>query len=415
MTDKSVIVIGAGPVGLFTALLLAKKGIKVTVIEAAEGISRSPRAAVQLPTACLEFGMAGVIQDVLSHGLKSVCGFSWRDGNDITKVLADFTPPPSDNPNLCAAFLGQDVLSSIFLNHLYNTGNGTVIFNHAFTHAQDHGDSVTVYVRRTIDDQELSFNCRYLVGADGGRSSVRKSIGLSLEGFTWPDIRLIAVNFLYDMEPFCWKDGNFIVHPTDWAVVVRRGKGNMWRVATSVPFVETPDEEPINDKSVLPVIKERLARILPGNTDDIIYLQAAPYTIHQRVVSKYRSGNVLLAGDAAHLNNPVGGLGCDTGILDAAHLAKALTEVLTQNAPDTVLDEYARARREVFTNITDPMSTANLLRLKGFTPEDVAAREDFFKMVNDPNEGNRLFAYMAREMGISTTLDLKDLGVKSQL
>ncbi|KAF9770773.1 hypothetical protein IL306_011643 [Fusarium sp. DS 682] len=415
MTDQSVIVIGAGPVGLFTALLLAQKGIKVTVIEAAEGISRSPRACVQLPAVCLEFAKAGILQDVLDFGHRSDEGCSWRDGNDTTKILAEFNPPPGGNPNLCAAMIGQDIMSHIFLNHLYNTGNGTVIFNHSFTRAEDHGDSVTVYVRRTIDGQELSFNSRYLVGADGSRSAVRKSVDISLEGYTWPDVRLIAVNILYDLDKFGWKSGTFIVHPTDWAIVVRRGQGKMWRIATSVPFVESPDGEGITDKAVLPVIKERVARILPGNTDEVIYLQAAPYTIHQRCVSKYRVGNIVLAGDAAHLNNPVGGLGLVTGILDAAHLAKALIETLTENAPDSVLDEYAKARREVYTNITDPLSTANLLRLKGFSPEDVAAREAFFKMLNDPNDKSGMFAHMAKEMGISTTFNLKELGPKPQL
>ncbi|KAF5638174.1 3-(3-hydroxyphenyl)propionate 2-hydroxylase [Fusarium sp. NRRL 25303] len=415
MPNQTVIVVGAGPVGLFTALILAQNGIKVTVIEADEGISRSPRAAVQLPCVNLEFAKAGIIDEVIESSYKSNDGYSWRDGYDTTKILADFTPPPSDNPNLCAVFIGQDVLAQIFLKHLINTGNAEIIFNHAFTRVEDHDDSVTVHARRKLDDQELSFNCRYVVGADGGKSSVRKCIGQSLEGYTWPDIRLIAVNILYDLEKLGWKPGNFIVHPEDWAIVVRRGPKNLWRVATSVPFAQGADGEPITDKTVFPVIKERLARILPGNTDEIIYLQTAPYTIHQRCVSKYRVGNIMLAGDAAHLNNPVGGLGLTTGLLDAAHLGKALAQVINENAPETALDEYATARRGVYKNVTDPLSTANLLRLKSTAPEDIAAREAFFKMLNDPNEKGQVFAHMAKEMGLSTTLDMKDLGPRPQL
>ncbi|KAH7147326.1 hypothetical protein DER46DRAFT_665776 [Fusarium sp. MPI-SDFR-AT-0072] len=414
MTNKSVIIIGAGPVGLYTALLLAQKGIKVTVIEADEGVSRSPRAAVQLPSVTLEFGKAGILQDVLDHGYRSDEGYSWRDGNDTTKILADFTPPPVNNPNLTAIFIGQDVLSQIFLKHLINTGNGEVIYNHAFTRAEDHGDSITVHVRRTLDDQELIFNCRYLIGADGGKSSVRKSLGLSLEGYTWPNMRLIAVNILYNIDKFGWKSGNFIVHPTDWAIIVKRGKGTLWRIATSVPFAEGNDGEPITDKTVLPIIKERVKRLLSGNTDEVIYLQAAPYTIHQRCVSKYRVGNTILAGDAAHINNPVGGTGMTTGLLDAAHLAQALSQILNENGPDALLDEYSRARREVWTTITNPLSTTNLQRLRSTSPEDVAAREAFFKMMNDPNDRKK-FSSTAKEMGLSTTLDLKELGLKPQL
>ncbi|KAF4499000.1 3-(3-Hydroxyphenyl)propionate 2-hydroxylase [Fusarium agapanthi] len=415
MPNQTVIVVGAGPVGLYTALILAQNGIKVTVIEAAEGISRSPRACVQLPSVNLEFAKAGLLQEVLESGCRNDHGVCWRDGNDTTKVLADITPPPSENPNLCAVMIGQDVLAQILLKHLINTGNAEIIFNHAFTRVEDHGHSVTVYARRVLDDQELSFNCRYVVGADGGKSSVRKSVGQSLEGYTWPDVRLIAVNILYDLDKLGWKHGNFIVHPENWAIVVKRGPGNQWRVATSVPFAQGADGEPITDKAVFPFIKDRLSRILPGNTDEIIYLQTAPYTIHQRCVSKYRVGNIILAGDAAHLNNPVGGLGLTTGLLDAAHLAKALTQVINDNAPETELDDYATARRDVYKNITDQLSTENLLRLKSTAPEDVAAREAFFKMLNDPNEKAQVFAHMGKEMGLSTTLDMKDLGPRPQL
>ncbi|KAF5556255.1 3-(3-hydroxyphenyl)propionate 2-hydroxylase [Fusarium phyllophilum] len=351
-----------------------------------------------LPSVNLEFAKAGVVQEVLESGCRSDHGYCWRDGYDTTKVLADLTPPPSENPNLCAAMIGQDVLAQIFLKHLINTGNAEVIFNHAFTRVEDHGDSVTVYARRVLDDQELKFDCRYIVGADGGKSAVRKSIGQSLEGYTWPDIRLIAVNILYDLEKLGWKHGNFIVHPEDWAIVVKRGPKNLWRVATRVAFAQGADGEPITDKAVFPVIKDRLERILPGNTDEIIYLQTAPYTIHQRC-----------------LNNPVGGLGLTTGLLDAAHLGKALTQVINDNAPETELDDYATARRDVYKNITDPLSTANLLRVKSTAPEGVAAREGFFKMLNDPNEKGQVFAHMAKEMGLSTTLDMKDLGPRPQL
>ncbi|KAH7109042.1 hypothetical protein EDB81DRAFT_895408 [Dactylonectria macrodidyma] len=414
MANKNVIVIGAGPVGLFTAMLLAQKGIKVTVFEADEGLSRSPRAAVQLPAVVLEFAKARILRDVFDYGHRSDDGVCWRDGNDTTKILADLTPPPVDNPNVCAAMLGQHELCQIFLKHLHNTGNGDVIFNHAFTRAEDHGDSVTVHVKRILDDEELSFNCRYLIGADGGRSSVRKHLGLSLEGYTWPSIRLVAVNILYDLDKYGWKGGNFVVHPADWAVVVKRGKGPQWRIATSIAFVEGPDGEPITDKTVLPIIKERVARLLPGNTDEVIYLQAAPYTIHQRCVPQYRVKNTVLAGDAAHLNNPVGGLGLTTGILDAAHLAQALLKVLIENASDTVLDEYAKARRDTFTKLTDTISTANLLRLSSTAPEDVAEREGFFKVLNDQTNKKGLFGIASREMGLSTTLDPTELGPPPQ-
>ncbi|VUC31296.1 unnamed protein product, partial [Clonostachys rosea] len=341
MAESNVIVVGAGPVGLFTALRLGQSGIKVTVFEAAEGALRSPRAVVHPPVVCFEYDRAGILDDMVQIGYRTVAGVAWRDGYDTTKILADLTPPPLPNPAACALMIGQDDICQILQKHLHKTGNVDVVYSHSFVHAEYHGDLVVVHIRRSFDGAELKFQCRYLIGADGARSAVRKDLNLPLEGYTWPNMRLVAVNILYDLDKYGWKAGNFIVHPEDWAIVVRRGEGKQWRIATSVPFIETANDRPLDDKSVHSIIKERVARLLPGNTDEIAYLQAAPYSIHQRCVPCYRVHRIILAGDAAHLNNPVGGLGLTTGILDAAHLAKALQQILIGGKDDDVLDEYA--------------------------------------------------------------------------
>ena len=94
-----------------------------------------------------------------------------------------------------------------------------------------------------------------------------------------------------------------------------------------------------------------------------------------------------------------------TGVLDAAHLAQALRKVLIDKAPDAVLDEYAKTRRDVFNKQTDALSTANLLRLRSSAPADVAERENFFKALEDPTDIKGIVEVLSMEMRLSTTLD----------
>lgn len=137
------------------------------------------------------------------------------------------------------------------------------------------------------------------IGADGERSTVRRGLGIELQGFTFDTIQFEAVNFQYPRSKQGWKKATYIVDPVDWGNVVKRGKGNSWRFATGVRKVD--DLAELDDDTVQ-VVKERLARILPGDTSEIEYESLAPYKVHQRCASRFIEGRVLLAGDAAHVS-----------------------------------------------------------------------------------------------------------------
>ncbi|KAI6752559.1 hypothetical protein HG530_013928 [Fusarium avenaceum] len=376
--DATVAVIGAGPVGLFTALLLAQAEIKVTVIEAGPRLNQSPRAVGYFKATLDEFKKAGILQDVIDAGEINKDGCDWRAPSG--EVLAAVDPPPN-NPHF-ALCLSQPEFSEIVHRKLLETGNAAVI-------------------KSSSDETEFACECQYLIGADGDRSEVRKALGIELKGFTWERVQLVAVNFQYPLSGLGWKNVNFIVDAVSWGVVVKRGKGNSWRFATGVPMPETWSET--LDASTIEGVKDRLMSLLPGNTSEIEWEAMSPYKVHQRCATTFRKGNVLLAGDAAHLNNPIGGLGLTTGLLDAAHLAKSLRQMLLDNAGPIVLDQYAETRRSIFLHRTNPISTDNFKRLWSQDPKDIQQRDDFFAKLNTSKDIATILQVGIPDFALSST------------
>lgn len=333
---------------------------------------------------------------MIAAGERNADGCDWRtaDGAFITGI----DPPPND-PSFTVC-LSQPELGEILKKKLLETGNAKIFFNQEFQRLEQR-DGFVVY---WIKDSDTEHTCRFLIGADGGRSAVRQSLGIRLEGYTFEKLQFIAVNFQYDLRESGWKAANFIVDPVDWGIVVKRGKGTSWRFATGVQ-TDTQTKNTL-DETTIDMVKKRLDRILPGDTSKIQYEAMAPYVVHQRCASRFRDGNVLLAGDAAHvcfqsigpiahkihtdnplqLNNPVGGLGLTTGLLDAAHLAKALKQVLLQGDDLKVLTTYSDVRRRIFLERSSPISASNLLRLWSQDPEHVKEREETFAKLRDPSD-----------------------------
>ncbi|KAM6508351.1 hypothetical protein FALCPG4_018224 [Fusarium falciforme] len=374
-----VVVIGAGPVGLFTALLVAQSGIKVIVYESEAGIDQSTGAVEHFPAVLEEFSKAGILEAIIAAGEKNQGGCDWRDKDG--NIIGGLAPPP-DNPHFAVA-LSQPELCQVILDAVIKTGNAHVYFDHTIQRLQQQDGFVDYWVTSNADNQQVQGRCRYLVGADGGRSTVRRNLGIGLEGYTWESWLFVAVNFQYSLGELGWKAANFIVDPEDWGVVVKRGHGTSWRMTTGVRRAEDSTAQTNTlDKATIKVVKDRLCRLLPGDTNSIQYEAMEPYVAHQRCASSFVQGNVLLAGDAAHLNNPVGGLGLTTGLLDAAHLAGSLHLALNEGAGTEVLISYAETRQSIFRERTDPITTANLLRLMSEKPEDINKRDSFFEDLN---------------------------------
>jgi 2-polyprenyl-6-methoxyphenol hydroxylase-like FAD-dependent oxidoreductase len=234
---------------------------------------------------------------VITAGEKRADGCDWRTADGT--IIAGIDPPPND-PTFVVC-LSQPELCEILRKRLLETGNAKIHFNQEFQRLEQRGEFVVFWVKQGNDVTEHT--CRFLIGADGGRSSVRRSLGIHLEGYTFERLQFIAVNFQYNLRESGWKAANFIVDPVDWGIVVKRGKGTSWRFATGIQ-TDTQTKNTL-DEATIDVVKKRLSRILPGNTSEVQYEAMAPYVVHQRCASRFQDGNVLLAGDAAHVCFPV--------------------------------------------------------------------------------------------------------------
>lgn len=244
-----------------------------------------------------EFEKAGILQDVIQAAHKGDRGVDWRDAD--RNILASIDAPQGSPHS--AYHLPQPDLCDILLRHIANAGLAQIRFGHTFVSAEQLDNTVRVQLNDKQRNEQFTLDCQYLIGADGGRSSVRKSLGLELEGFTWKNLRFVAVNILYDLDSLGWKSANFIVDEKDWGIVVKRGQGPCWRIAMGMPIKE--GERDPADEEILQNIKARVRRILPGDTENVKYEAVAPYTVHQRCASRFREGNIILAGDAAHVGD----------------------------------------------------------------------------------------------------------------
>jgi 2-polyprenyl-6-methoxyphenol hydroxylase-like FAD-dependent oxidoreductase len=180
--DAQVLIVGGGPVGTFTTLRLARAGIKVLLVEADAVPSSAPRAAVYTGPSVLELERAGILADVRDLGLQNsdVC---WRKANGeiIAGLDRNFVPSHPLNP----VTLDQFRLETVILKHLENYPSGKILWGHKVVALEQDEKSVTV-TTETLEGEKKKFVAEYVVGADGGKSTVRKLISVEFEGFTWP-------------------------------------------------------------------------------------------------------------------------------------------------------------------------------------------------------------------------------------
>jgi len=369
-----VIVVGAGPVGFLTALGLAQAGIRVTLLEAEPGINDAPRAAIYFPTTLDVLEQLGILDDANAIGLQShtFCYRVPQSGTAITVDVRTTMRPNERHPyNL---HFGQHILARLVLDHLRRLPNAEVRWSHRVVSVTPDAQGVTVGVQSPRGPEELRAD--WLVGADGARSAVRQLVGLPFEGHTWPD-RFVATNVRFDFAKYGYEPANVVSDPVHWAVVARLGRENLWRV-TYGEDASLPEEE------VRRRLPEHYAAILPSR-DPYEIVAVSPYRVHERCAPTFRQGRVLLAGDAAHVCNPCGGMGLTTGVIDAMALTQVLSAVIHGRAPESVLDFYARERRRVYLEVSTVVATEFKRRLSEKDPERRKQDEEMFRRtVTDP-------------------------------
>ena len=385
MKDFSVIVVGAGPVGLLTTLRLAQAGIPTTCLEALDAIDESPRAMAYHPVATREIDRAGVLDDVRKIG-SAGRGVCWRStkSKEVIALIKRGTNKTFPYENLT---IGQHLLAKLILEHLKRYERSNVIFSRKVV-AVDQSSRKDIKV--TIEDPEgkiSELSATYVVAADGGRSTMRNLLDISFDGFTYEE-QLVSTNVYFDFEKYGWQDGNFMVDPEHWALIGRINGEGLWRVS----YGEKPG---LSHDEIRERMPWKFSELFPGDKPLEYKLdQMSPYRLNQRCASTFRKGRVVLAGDAAHLCNPFGGLGLTGGILDAAAVSDALIGVHEDKAGDAILDKYAEVRRSIFVDTVNPTSQANKLRLHDKDPETLCDRDPFLNKVRNatPDEMQQIRA-----------------------
>ncbi|KAF9879085.1 FAD binding domain-containing protein [Colletotrichum karsti] len=378
MSKPFAIIVGAGPCGLLLALLLAKAGHHVQLLDAAHKLDEQPRATHYGPEAVEVLDSAGVLQDVLAEGGFVPHGVAWRkpDGTPIAELLTTTLTSTSKHTMVC---LPLNHLGRILYRHLLAQPRASVLWGHRVTSVRQTDGEAIVEAEALGETKTLA--ARYVVGCDGANSQVRRSLFGDAEfpGWTW-DEQIVATNTYYPFDKYGFTDSNFIISRENWYMAARISNDGLWRVT----YGEVPD---LTKDEYLSRQARKFEHMLPGNpkVDGWKCVNFSPYKIHQRLAPSLRQGKILLAGDAAHLCNPFGGLGLTGGILDVGGLYDCLHGIATGAADESILDRYSEVRSRLYREFTDPVSTANMRRLCKTDPERALEEDAFLRMIRESN------------------------------
>ncbi len=337
MMNTQVLISGAGPVGLVSALVLGQAGVSVTVLEAAASLSMDLRASTFHPPTLDMLARYGLTEKLISMGL--VARYTQqRDRQEGVVAEFDMNLLQADVDHPFRLQCEQWKLTQLIKEQLDAMPHVKLLFSTQL-------DSVT----QTADKVHASFSCEgesqaitadYMIGADGSRSATRRSQDIEFEGFTYPDrFLVISTDFEYADHLPKLSYVNYCSDPQEWCVLLR--VPTLWRVLFPTKPEET-DEQVMSDEAVQARLQNLLPQPQPYKT-----IHRTLYNVHQRVAKTFSRGRVFLAGDSAHINNPLGGMGMNGGVHDAMNLSLKLLQVIQEGQDASLLDRYERQRRTI--------------------------------------------------------------------
>jgi 3-(3-hydroxy-phenyl)propionate hydroxylase len=377
MTDNDrVLIAGAGPVGCSAALYLAQRGIPVTLVEAGATLPEDLRASTFHPPTLDMLDDLGVVDQLLEQGLNCPT-WQYRDTREGVIANWDLGVLKNDTGHPYRIQCEQYKLTRIIVAELEKMDNVDVRFQVRATGTSQDERGVNLYVD-TLDGPE-KLKGRYLIAADGASSVIRVSQGIEFPGLTFPELWLCtSTEFKFedhfeDLAPIA-----YIADPDFWFVFVR--VPGLWRLLLPSRVGENADSL-VTDETV----QDRMHQVC-RKTGDYDTFHRTAYSVHQRVAETYRKGRVFLAGDSAHINNPLGGMGMNGGIHDAINLSEKLVKVWTGQADDRELDKYDAQRRPIAVDYVQQTTMRNKAMLEETDSETRKAKQDEMRrIVGDPS------------------------------
>jgi 3-(3-hydroxy-phenyl)propionate hydroxylase len=377
-----VIISGAGPVGLTTALALAREGIAVTVLERAAELATDLRASTWHPPTLDMMGELGLVDEILRDGLIART-FQVRDRQ--TGAIAEFDMGllKGETNHPYRVQYEQFRFTQLVASRLAAFPHAKLVFNAKVASVSQDPQ----HIRVTAEDGTV-YEADWLIGSDGAYSSVRSALGIEFPGLTFPE-RFFVISTPFPLEDHLNRLSyvNYVADTDEWCVLLK--VPGLWRCL--FPTSEESDEE------VLASGERRLQSVF-SKAEPYETRHKTLYRVHQRVAETYRKGRAFLAGDAAHLNNPIGGMGMNGGLHDGLNLAGKLVE-LNRSGSDRLAD-YEPERRPVAVEHINATTARNREML---AERDPAARkrkqDELCRTAEDPVAAK---AYLMKSSMINT-------------
>ncbi|MFD0052750.1 FAD-dependent oxidoreductase [Streptomyces sp. NPDC127168] len=340
------VVVGAGPVGLTAAHELARRGVAVRLVDAADAPARTSRAVAAHPRTLETFAQMGVADAVIARGRRNRAFTMFARGRRLVRLEADYSTMPTSHPY--SLIVAQTDTEEELRRAVARLGV-EVEWGTRLTAFEQDADRVVL--RLTRDGREEVVETSWLVGCDGGHSTVRRLLGLELAGESSETWMLADAPVDVDLPP----DTIYWAHTGSQALMmVPYARDGHWRLLDTAPGSGATDDVAAGFGAKLSAGLGRTVRVGEPEWTSV-------FTFQQRMVARMREGRVFVAGDAAHVHSPASGQGMNTGIQEAYNLAWKLAQVDQGHAGKELLDSYGEERVPIGRALLGSTRTATFL------------------------------------------------------
>lgn len=362
LTREPVLIVGAGPVGLTLAWRLSQLGLNVKVFEAEDRITDQLRASTFHPPTLDYFDESGITAELIAAGRITP---TWQIRMQTSGERAEFdlSVLSEDTAHPYRLQCRQELLGRALAARL---PQNTVHFSSPVTSVAQDKDGVSITLNNDVVRGSI------LIGCDGARSIVREAIGAIFEGETYPENTiLVTTHFPFEDHLDGLSGVNYIWKPGGTYSLLRLPE--LWRISLHPSEGQTP-KMALEDSA----IRAQTREVLPL-AGDIEIVEKRIYRVHRRVATHYRKNRIFIAGDAAHLNSPKGGMGMNGGIHDAWCLADLLIEVANGGDPQG-LDKYEARRRPIARDDIVAQADKNRARMSA---KNEAKRHEYLRSLKE--------------------------------